>query len=780
MKYVVLLVLHFLTLHNFAQRAIGQWTSHIPNMNGLAVAEADERIYCVTSTGVFYYNTGDNSIQKVSKIDGLSGIDTRSIYYHKETKTVFLGYEDGTIDLIIDGNRIVTLDDVKRKSYVSKSIYKIQEFDQKIYFDTDFGIVVFDPFRKEFTETYLIGQNGYELAVYDLTADQTYFYAATEKGIKRAERYSTQLANYAQWESINYIPNASSKFNSVAVFNGKLVATFQSWAYNHKTYVVDLDLHTYQTLNPDTEFYGQSLQVIDNRLMVVDKNHISFYSDLSKSPVEFYGTVPFSWGNMSIEAKMAIITSKGEMWMPHSYYGLVRSQYNSKIPLNISPNGPKNNDAYYLDSKNNLTLVAAGAISLPSSNSYSPAAFFMLKDGRWSSIDRSILDTLSSMYDIVSVESNPFNSEQVYCCAWNAGVIEINFNQNNISSFKVYNHTNSTLKPFVSTTNWVRVLDSKVDEFNNLWVINPGTNTPINVKSSSGEWYAYATPSYTGYNWNNFIISSDGSKWFLLPNAQGLYVFNEFGVLDNTSSHFHKKLSVNDENGNVITNDVYAIAQDKNDYIWVGTNDGLVVFYSPYNVYDAQKSAYASKIIVESNGKNEYLMAGKKVSAIAVDGANRKWVGTSQSGLYLLSEDAETQLAHFNTDNSPLPSNQIKSISIDNTTGEVFIATGTGLMSYRSDAIEGLESYQDVYAYPNPVRPEYNGPIAIKGLVDQSIVKITDITGNLVSEIKSLGGQAIWDGKNAKGHRVATGVYLVLISNEKNEETTMTKILFIN
>ena len=276
------------------------------------------------------------------------------------------------------------------------------------------------------------------------------------------------------------------------------------------------------------------------------------------------------------------------------------------------------------------------------------------------------------------------------------------------------------------------------------------------------------------------LITEDDTKWIIIQRGHGLFIFNHFGTLDNLDDDFAKQIIVKTQEGEVY-NDIFAMVEDKSQYVWLGTDNGIIVYYEPKNIYNEnQRGFYGSKIIIDINGKLEYLMEGKKVTALALDGSNRKWIGTEQSGIFLMSEDGTEQILHFNTENSPLPSDKIKSISVDNTSGEVFIATSSGLMSYRSEATEGNEFFDKVYAFPNPVKPDYYGPIAIKGLIENTTVKITDIAGNLVNEMMSLGGQAIWDGKNLNGERVKTGIYLVFLSANEGESTQVTKILFIN
>ncbi len=225
------------------------------------------------------------------------------------------------------------------------------------------------------------------------------------------------------------------------------------------------------------------------------------------------------------------------------------------------------------------------------------------------------------------------------------------------------------------------------------------------------------------------------------------------------------------------TNDILCMQTDRDGEVWIGTADGVVVFYCGYDIFNT--ACKAEQPIVDINGKLARLLDGERVLSIAVDGANRKWIG-SESGLYLISADGREQLAAFNRSNSPLPSNIIKALAIDHESGELFIGTDKGIVSYKADATQGARNFDNILVYPNPVRPDYEGDIAIKGLIEDAQVKITDISGRLVYETTALGGQAIWNGKTYEGKRVQTGVYLVLATNADGSEAAVAKIFMIH
>ena len=275
------------------------------------------------------------------------------------------------------------------------------------------------------------------------------------------------------------------------------------------------------------------------------------------------------------------------------------------------------------------------------------------------------------------------------------------------------------------------------------------------------------------------FIDNIGQKWVVVPSGVGLVVYNDNNTIEDVQDDQDRILNSALGSGNLPSTSVYSLAKDRDGEIWVGTNKGVAVFYNPENVFTGNDFD-AQQILVTVDGYVEYLLANETVTAIAIDGANRKWLGTQNAGIFLVSPDGTEQIHHFTEENSPLFSNTITDIAINNQTGEVYIGTSKGLISYISDATQGYESHQNVTVYPNPVRPDFNGIIAIKGLVEDADIKITDLNGTLVLETTALGGQAVWDGKNGYGERVQTGVYLVFSSNSFGTETNVAKILFIH
>jgi len=308
---------------------------------------------------------------------------------------------------------------------------------------------------------------------------------------------------------------------------------------------------------------------------------------------------------------------------------------------------------------------------------------------------------------------------------------------------------------------------------------NGYSSEPVVVLSAEGNWVSHETSSIGGPGSNllgRFVINQSDHKWFIRERGGGILVYDDNATPEDHSDDQAKTINTNIGSGNLPTNDVYSIAEDLNGEIWVGTQEGICVFYSPGAVF-SNGNFDAQRILLEQDGNIQILLETEAVLSIAVDGANRKWLGTQSSGVFLMSSDGTKEIHHFTSENSPLPSNTVQSIAVDGESGEVFFGTELGLVSFRGTATDGLSTNQCYKVFPNPVRENYEGPIAITGLVRNTNVKITDLVGNLVFETTSEGGQAIWDGRNTKGERVSTGVYLALCTAPEGTSKCVSKIM---
>jgi hypothetical protein len=405
-------------------------------------------------------------------------------------------------------------------------------------------------------------------------------------------------------------------------------------------------------------------------------------------------------------------------------------------------------------------------------NNWNAANAFLFSDGKWTSFNNSKFALLGDARDYVALAVDPFNSKHVFIGSWYNGISE--FLNGDIKT--QFTPANSSLRPATAWDIWVGTGGLAFDSKGNLWASNSITANILSVKKTDGVWRSFNLSPFNTVDVGQLIIDQYDQKWIVLRD-NGLLVFNDNNTIDNPADDKVMNLTTAIGNGNLPGSKITCLAMDREGVIWVGSNKGVGVIYNPGNVF--RGSDYdAQTVRVESDGKLIPLLENETITTISVDGANRKWFGTTSSGIFLISADGGKQILHFTAENSPLLSNAVSSIGV-NTDGEVFIGTSKGLVSYRGTASEPAVSSSGAFAFPNPVRPNYNGTIAIKGLTKNADVRITDVSGRLVSQTKAEGGQAVWNGNDLKGRRAASGIYLVFVSNEDGSDTVVTKILIV-
>jgi ligand-binding sensor domain-containing protein len=423
----------------------------------------------------------------------------------------------------------------------------------------------------------------------------------------------------------------------------------------------------------------------------------------------------------------------------------------------------------------NLWLVPGG-ITGTWNNTWRTARVFNFIDEQWNVFDPWNTPALDSLRDMVAVTIDPMDPGKVYASSWSRGLVEFTDEQ----FTTIFDLTNSSFNPHMTEGVPVaKIGQTAFDNEHNLWVVNSGAENILSVRYNDGTWQDFNLgTSSQGVDVMKIIVDSYNQKW-LVPrttatNSNYIFVFDENG----TGGKTVRALRSGSGFGNLPGTTVFAVAEDLEGEVWVGTDEGIAVFYNPGGVIS--ENADAERILVDFDGYVQYLLETETVKAIAVDGANRKWIGTERAGVFLLSSDGQDQIYNFTEENSPLLSNNITCITINDDNGEVFFGTAKGLISYRGTATPGGPTNSDVYAYPNPVKKGYTGVIAIKGLVQNASVKITDVNGQVVYETRAEGGQAIWDGYNFDGRKANSGVYMVFITDSDGSEKMVTKILFLN
>ncbi len=770
----ILLILLF-SLTGFAQDnlGIGEWRAHLPFNSTVSVTESEDHIYFATRASIFSLDKTDNTVIKYSKADGLTGYGISVIKYYDEQELIVVGYSNGNIDLFSE-TAVFNLPDIANKSMTgSKSINNITIQSDTVYLSCDFGVVVMDLEKKEIINTYLIGDEGSPTVISHLEIYNNEIYALTEDGLKHAHLNSLNLADYAFWTELEGSDTIAIK--AISTWNDKLVASFDDTL---KTF----DGTSWRNLYADSSHvFVQDLFSNNGQLTILQRLSPAAQSGSNRRVVilneaEEKSTIHFS--SFSVPEK--ILTSEnGQIYMADSHIGSYIIFEGGKTQ--IRPNGPSSEEAFDFYFADNTMYVAAGGVTSSWGFKFNSRRVYTFSGTDWWRINS---DGLASTYDILRVIKDPV-SGHLYFGSYGGGLIEYTGSEVvNMYKDSIYTYQNgayvaagtTTMKGTVGHESSYRITGLAYDEYNDLWIAGYGSSKPLTVKTANNQWYSYAPDISLGSNYvGKLLVDKADQKWMISPRGMGIVVFNDGGTLEVTSDDQWKLLNGSSTEGNLPSSDVYDIAIDDDGEIWVGTLDGLAVFYCPEIVFG--DGCNAQKINIEKDGYIGYAFESKLVTAIEVDGANRKWIGT-ENGVYLMSEDGTQELLHFNEDNSPLLSNNIVDIGINHTTGEVFIATDRGIIGYKSTATK-TEENTSFLIYPNPVRPDYNGDVAIRGLADNSDVKITDIGGNIVYHNISFGGQLVWDTLLPNGERVASGVYLVWASNSDGTETSVSKLVIM-
>ena len=448
-----------------------------------------------------------------------------------------------------------------------------------------------------------------------------------------------------------------------------------------------------------------------------------------------------------------------------------------QIISTLQPGGPKYNNFYGMRFVNNL-LYTCGGLWGHLIDAGRPGTIQLLDKGNWTIYDDSIAAKTGIKYvDVNSVDVDPLDPNHVFAGA-KSGLYEFQ----NGKFIKHYNSENSLITSFNNTSkNYQLITSVKFDTDGNLWMLNSQSpsNQSLIEYTKDGKWVSHHKPEL--YNLGSLeclMQDSRGLLWFVNNHHElpSIYCYQASTDQLNIYSSF-----VNEDGTTLTPNYVRYVTEDKNHDMWIGTNIGPLLLYKKDITSDTP--IFTQVKVPRNDGTNyaDYLLSGVDISCIAIDGSNRKWFGTNGNGIYVISNDCLTQIYHFTTNNSNLLSNNIEAIAINEQTGEVFAGTDKGLCSYMSDASSpNNEMTKDnVWAYPNPVKPDYTGLITITGLSFDADIKIVTTNGILVNQGRSNGGTYTWNGKDLKGQKVASGIYMVETATSDGSKGTVCKIAIV-
>lgn len=783
LKYILLLISILYTLSSFAKLPTGQWQTHMSYVDGQRLAISDNKVYVVASGSLFSYGLNDNALETYTTITGLSDVYINDIAFCNSTQTLVICYSNGNIDLM-DKDGIINIPDLYLKPiYGDKTINKVDIFDGIAYISTAFGILKLDIDKAEISETYKLSNNDPN-STNGVAILNNEIYAATENGLYKADLDNPNLQNFASWSFVSAIGNSNLPVVGITVFNTHVIT-----AQDHGAgFYIKAFSTNWQTINSVGAF--QSFGVRNNYLMIANTTNIRVH-DSNLNATSIIGSYLFSElefpDQNDIWIKSIIPIDATTFYAADIYQGLILYSANT-VSQSLYPLGPATNTIWDINIEQGILRTVHGAVKTDYYFTRTPGAISTLTNNNWSYINtKKGVPSHPNGSDLLSIATDPTDTRRYYVTAYHKGVLEF-YEDEYITR---YDASNSTLKPVPTDLGALRTLSVNFDEDNNLWVTNNYVDEMLHLMTPEKEWTSFS-PSNIEESGKSAVgditFIDDGLKWLITPYwGKGIVVFDDNNTIDDASDDQTKYFSIyasnSDGTSEFVSDQVYVIEKDNDDVLWVGSDNGVALYYNPTSVFESNSNPVASRINIPRNdgtGLGDYLLDGTRVNSIAVDGGNRKWLATASTGVMLVSSDGQDILHHFTKENSPLLSNNVRQVEINQESGEVYFATEAGLISFQADATTGEGDFSNLQVYPNPVREDFFGDITITGLVDETTVKITDVSGNLVNETESNGGTAVWNGKNFYGERVGTGVYLIFCSDQEGERSGMTKVLVIN
>jgi len=742
----------------FAQNTLS-WEGYFSFREIKDISDASATVFAASENALFSKSNISNAVKTTTTVDGLSGQTISALYHSENFKKTIVGYENGMIIVIneTDGSILKKVDIINKQLPASiKKVNHFMEHNGLIYVSCDFGIVQFNLTTSQFGDTYFIGDNGAEISIKQTAFFNGFIYAATSGGIRRANITNPNLIDFSQWAVVN-----SGNWSSIETLDTELIA-INSVGYIHRfnsnTFVGFLQLPQVST---DMRAKNHNLFVTTPGSVFVYNNKMILNRQIANTQVQD-NTLSFTCA-----------TAVGDViYIGTKENGLFSSTLSGSSAFeNNTPSGPVRNNIFSLDVTPSTLWTVYGDYDL-FYNPY-PLDSYGISNyttSGWLNIPyEDVFDAKSISRIIV----NPANEKQVYASSFFSGLLKLD---NDVPSI-LYNEKNSSLES-LKAENYnlidIRINATAFDKSGNLWITNSRVKNGLKVLKTNNQWGSYSLATILSNaedsDYGSLVIDKNGTKW-IATNRDGVIGFNE-------SSNTFKKMTFGSDVGNLPVADVRSLAIDTKNQLWIGTTKGLRVL-SNVNSFQTESQLKANPIIIIDDNLAQELLYEQFITSIVVDGANNKWIGTTDSGVFMVSPNGQETKYHFTINNSPLPSNTINDIKINSATGEVFIATNKGLISFKGIATAANENLNNVYVYPNPVRPEFTGTVKITGLLDKANIKIADITGSLVYEATSSGGTIEWDTTAFGRYKVASGVYMIFISAQDGGETKVKKVMII-
>mgnify|MGYP002623820427 CR=1 FL=1 len=762
-------------LGTVAAQQIGQWQVYPSYWIVMRSVAAGKSVYCLTTAqeqmasnnkdrnvltfNLMRYDTEDSSVKTYNCLDDLNDVSISHLAYSKEAKRLILVYDNGNIDLMDMDDNVLNVASLKESSLLDKNVNHVSVDGKMAYLATGFGFVTVDMKEGVIRDTYRLGVNVQAISV---LGDR--IYVATNQGLFYSTDDNKHLFDNWQKQS-----SVAEKYTQMLTFDNHVYAL-----QNGTLFRVN------ETSMGMTKLAGgvRFLTMANERMVYVTASKIGIYENSTE--VEDID-MPNEWQWLTY--------ANGTYWACEQSEGLKGYKLNNgnmvQMVGSIHPNSPIRSLAYRAQYVGERLLVSGG-INTPYSTFF-PSTAMYYEDGQWTNLDEK---TPGERYpnlrrwNATHIVQDPNDPTHHFVSNYRTGLYEYRNGQ----FVALYNCENSPLEQINNYgLNYVGCTGLQYDDEGNLWMMNQQTDTIVRIITSSGKWLSLYYDEISGVETpDDYLFTTSGVNFLVSRRVggRGFFGFHTNGTLNTVRDdrHLLRSVLINQDGTSYSPDRFFCMTEDLDGRVWCGADQGLFVINDPTKFFDSDFSFEQIKISRnDGSGLADYLLSGVPVTCIAVDGGNRKWVGTNSNGLYLISADGQELLQHFQAEDSPLLSDNIQCLAIHPTTGVVMIGTDCGLCSYVGDATEAEETLDadNLLIYPNPVRPDYTGPIAVRGLTMDSEVKILSSTGQLVWNGTSNGGSFVWNGTNKGGRRVSSGVYHVVANTASGKKAVVGRIIVI-
>jgi ligand-binding sensor domain-containing protein len=733
---IICFLLTLIIFIDLSTAQVTNWKNYTDMKNIRAASVSGDKIWTATSGGTFTYNLTDGSYTKYHKVEGLSGGALTSLAVDASGK-VWLGSNTGTIDVYNPSTEkfkavLDIFNSLKQPKGVNDLVYR----DGKIYAAADFGISVIDPDTYVFIDTYSkFGSLSSNIKVSNIFIGD-YITAALDDAVAVQKPGAINLSSPDSWDVYSVIHlSLARKVNTVAIYNNTILAGTQVgvFALNGASFV------PFELIGNNVSF----LDVIEGVLYIGT-------SEPARRIFKYDGQLTQIYQGDRLPAGVFFVNNE---LFASSDNGVLKIQNNEVVQV-IKPNAPYSNlfSSMTVDSKGNFWSASA--------RDPSGQGFYKYDNQEWSNFNLTSVPPISFTGYFVAYS----HGDEVYLGSWGRGFMKIKDNQ-----LIEFNASNTPMEGVAENPDYLVISGLGKDSKNNLWILNfgPVTKEYLSVLTPDSTWYNFKVPAMADqYLKDNFglVIDQQDTKWYFCQNEgrPGLFYFNENNTFND----------LNDDKSGYIQNlneRVLSLAVDRRGDIWIGTGLGVNIINNPSTVFSSNPQIKPSSV---------FALRQQSINAIVVDPLNRKWIGTNQ-GLLLVNSDGSALLESYDIKNSPLLSDEIRSLTIDENTGIVYAGTDAGLTAFETIAKSPAETFTALLVYPNPLKlgKSLNNSVTIDGLIKDSQIKILNITGKVVNQFSSPGGRvAYWNGKDSDGEYVNSGIYIIVASDPEGNSVMSAKV----